>query len=247
MARIALQLYTVREDCERDFEGTLRAVAELGYECVELHSLFTHSAEQVRAWLDQNGLDLCGRHVSLDAIENELPRLVADAEILRTKRTALAWIEPPTTAAEADAVVARLGRIAAATHAVGLDFGFHNHDGELRVLDDGRSFLDRLTDQPLFLELDLGWVWWAGVDPAELLVRLAGRSPLVHVKDFPTRDEPAVSCPVGEGVVGYERIVPAAVAAGVEWLIVEQDETQGPALDSAARSIAGLRPMLGTA
>lgn len=243
MARIALQLYTVREDCERDFEGTLRAVAELGYDGVELHSLFVHSAEQVRAWLDQYGLELCGRHVSLDAIENELPRLVAEAEILGTKRTVLAWIEPPTTANEADATAERLGRIADATRVAGLDFGFHNHDGELRALGDGRSLLDRLTEQALFLELDLGWVWWAGVDPAELLVRLAGRSPLVHVKDFPTRDEPPVSCPVGDGIVGYGHVVPAAVAAGVEWLIVEQDETQGPALDSAARSIAGLRPM----
>ena len=75
---------------------------------------------------------------------------------------------------------------------------------------------------------------------------MRGRAPLVHVKDFPTRDE-RISCPVGEGVVGYEVVVPAAVAAGVEWLIVEQDETQGPALDSARRSIAGLRPMLGAA
>ncbi len=246
MARIGLQLYTVREDCERDFEGTLRAVAEMGYAGVELHSLFVHSAEQVRAWLDQYGLELCGRHVSLAAVETELPRLVREADVLGTRRTVLAWIESPGSGAEADAQAERFGRIADAARAEGLEFGFHNHEGEVRVLDDGRSFLDRLLERPLFLELDLGWVWWAGVDPVELLGRMHGRAPLVHVKDFPTRDE-RISCPVGEGVVGYEVVVPAAVAAGAEWLIVEQDETQGPALESVARSISGLRPMLGAA
>ncbi len=243
MARIGLQLYTVRDDCERDFEGTLRAVAEMGYEGVELHSLFVHSAEQVRAWLDQYGLELCGRHVSLAALESEMPRLVHEADTLRTRRTVLAWIEPPTSAAAADAMVERFSRIAEAARAEALDFGFHNHDGELRALDDGRSFLDRLRVLPLFLELDLGWVWWAGVDPATLLGELHGRTPLLHVKDFPTREE-RISCPVGEGIVGYEAVVPAAIAAGAEWLLVEQDETQGPALDSVRRSLVGLRPML---
>ena len=243
MAHIGLQLYTVRDDCERDFEGTLRAVAEMGYEGVELHSLFTNTAEQVREWLDLYGLPVCGRHVSLAALEDDLPRLVREADVLGTRRIALAWIEPPASAAEAASWVERFGKIAEAAEAKGLEFGFHNHDGELRVLDDGHSFLDRLPELPLFLELDLGWVWWAGVDPVDLLGRTHGRAPLVHVKDFPNHDE-RVSCPVGEGIVGYEAIVPAAVAAGVEWLIVEQDETQGPALDSCRRSLAGLRPML---
>ena len=55
------------------------------------------------------------------------------------------------------------------------------------------------------------------------------------MKDFASRDRSAF-CPVGDGVVGYERVLPAAVRAGVDWLIVEQDETDGDALAAARRS-----------
>ena len=74
MARIGLMLYTVREDCARDFEGTLRAVASLGYEGVELFDLHGHDAAAVRGWLDELGLVACGRHAALDALDPALLR-----------------------------------------------------------------------------------------------------------------------------------------------------------------------------
>ena len=92
----------------------------------------------------------------------------------------------------------------------------------------------------VFLELDAGWAWYAGVDPLTLI----GRGPLVHIKDFRVRGERSF-CPVGDGVVGFERVIPAAVGAGVEWLIVEQDEAQGSELDAARRSLAAVIMMLG--
>ncbi len=92
----------------------------------------------------------------------------------------------------------------------------------------------------MFLELDAGWAWYAGVDPVDLL----GRGPLVHIKDLRSRSGREF-CAVGDGGVGYERFAPAAVEAGVEWLIVEQDESDGPELDDAARSYEALQRMLG--
>jgi sugar phosphate isomerase/epimerase len=65
----------------------------------------------------------------------------------------------------------------------------------------------------------------------------------VHVKDFQTRGARAF-CPVGDGAVGYERVVPAAVEAGAEWLLVEQDEIDGPPLEAVERSLSALRRML---
>ena len=87
--------------------------------------------------------------------------------------------------------------------------------------------LDRLLaldDQPLFPEIDLGWAWYAGVEPERLLAGAAPRVPLVHVKDLATGTGPRF-VPVGEGDVGYGRILPAIRGLGVEWLLVEQDET----------------------
>ena len=132
---------------------------------------------------------------------------------------------------------------AAEAAGLGVELGFHNHDAELRPGSDGRTFLDRLRELSLFFELDLGWVWWAGLDPVELLKELSGRVPLVHVKDFATRGERSFR-PVGDGSVGYERVAPAAVAAGVEWLLVEQDEVEGSSLEAARRSFTALTQML---
>jgi sugar phosphate isomerase/epimerase len=127
--------------------------------------------------------------------------------------------------------------------ALGLELGFHNHDAEVRDLGNGRTALDELLELSVFLELDLGWAWWAGIDPVELLERTRGRVPLVHVKDFRERGERSF-CPVGDGNVDFERILPVAIAQGVEWLLVEQDESDGPALDAARRSLAALTSIL---
>jgi sugar phosphate isomerase/epimerase len=241
---IALQLFTVRDELADDFEGTIARVGELGFGGVELFTHGGRDAAAVRGMLDAAGLTAAGWHASLDAVEGDLAPVAADLRALGTDRLTLAWIEPPADAAAADAMAERLAAVAGRAAAEGLRFAFHNHAGELRPLDDGRSFLDRLLERDGFdLELDLGWVWDAGADPEEWLRRAAGRCPLVHVKDFARRGERAFA-PVGDGAVGYERVVPAAIAAGAEWLIAEQDETEGPALDAAARSLAAIRRFL---
>src|SRR5205823_1124845 len=155
----------------------------------------------------------------------------------------VSWIEPPDSVEAADAARDRVARVADAVAQHGLELGFHNHDGELRPLPDGATFLDRLLELPVFLELDLGWIWWAGVDPQDVLEGPRGRVPLVHVKDFRSRGERSF-CAVGEGAVDYGRIAPAALDAGAEWLLVEQDEADGSALDAARRSLEALGPLL---
>jgi sugar phosphate isomerase/epimerase len=245
-ARVGLMLYTVREECARDLQGVLRRVAAIGYDGVELHDLYGHDASTVRSWLDELGLVAVGRHAGLDALESDLPALAAELRVLGTDRVALAWIDPPGTIAEARAVVERIAAIAVNARDLDLQFGFHNHWGELAPLEDGVTTLDLLCELPadqLWLELDLGWIWEAGVDPVEVLERLAGRCPLVHVKDLRSRGSREY-CPVGDGAVGYDRILPAALRAGVEWLIVEQDEVEGPPFDAVKRSFDVVRGSL---
>jgi len=234
-------LYTVRNECERDLEGTLRAVSALGYDGVELFDLHGHPAERVRGWLDETGLVAVGRHAGLDALESGLPALAEEAGVLGFDRIALSWIEPSRSAAD------RLASLAERARTHGIRLGFHNHERELAPLDGGgETFLDLLRELPddlLWLELDLGWVWFAGVDPVDELARTRGRCPLVHVKDFTSRERKD-DVPVGDGAVGYERVVPAAVEAGVEWLLVEEDEVEGPPLEAVERSLHALRRML---
>jgi sugar phosphate isomerase/epimerase len=237
-------LYTIRDECERDLHETLRRVAELGYEGVELWHLHGHDAARVRGWLDELGLVAVGRHASIEALEGGLDSLAEELRTLGTDRVALGWIEP-----ERDAVP----RIAAAAEAArdrGLQLGFHNHAEEVQALGDGgETFLDLLRELPpelLWLELDLGWVWHGGADPAAELERTRGRCPLVHVKDFRSRDH-REDVPVGDGTVGYERVLPAAVEAGVEWLLVEEDDVEGDPFAAVERSLRAVRRILAEA
>ena len=125
MAQIGLMLYTIRDECERDLEGTLRTVADLGYEGVELWQLHGHEPARVRAWLDELGLVAAGRHASLQALETELPALAAEVEVLGTNRVAISYVEPSRD------LVARIAGVAEAARREGLSLGFHNHAPEL--------------------------------------------------------------------------------------------------------------------
>ena len=247
MSRLGLQLYTVRDDCARDFAGALAVTGELGFQGVELYDLHGLEPDAVRALLDRHGLSACGRHARLDLIGSEMTRLAAELEVLGTDRLVVSWIQPPTSVSDAKAMCERLRTLAGQADTLGLRLGFHNHDGELARLEDGRSLLDRLldgVDEPLFFELDLGWVWYAGADPIDLLERVGDRAPLVHVKDMRRNGGPTF-VPLGDGEVDYSRLGGAAERAGVEWLIVEQDETDGPAFAAVGRSLDALRGILG--
>jgi sugar phosphate isomerase/epimerase len=231
MSRIGLQLYSVRQAAAAHFEATLREVAALGYEGVELFDLHGHEPQQVAAWLAELKLVACSRHARLETIEAELAALAEEAQTLGWKRLVVSWVDP----AELDtSTLARLAVAATAVAGQGLELGYHNHDAEVE-----QGFLERLPGS-VFLELDAGWTWYAGVDPVSLL----GRGPLVHIKDFRVRGEHSY-CPVGDGAIDYERIVPAAARAGAEWLIVEQDEPVGSELEDARRSLAAVITMLG--
>ena len=246
MAGVGLMLYTVRGECARDLEGVLRSVAEIGYDGVELFDLHGHDAAQVREWLDRFGLVAVGRHAGLDALETDLPALAEELRLLGCDRIALSWIDPPESSDDARAAVVRIADIARRVSEHGLRFGFHNHWSELAELDDAETVLDKLRalpDELIWLELDLGWIWEAGADPVAELERTTGRCPLVHVKDFRARGT-REDCPVGEGQVGYEHVLPAALGAGAEWLVVEQDNPEAPALAAVETSFRAVQQML---
>ena len=247
MARVGLQLYTIRAECDRDLREALQRVGGQGYDGVELFQLHGHTPEQVRAWLDESGLVAVGRHARLEQLEEELPQLAAELAALGAARVAISWIDPQDLE-RPHAAVARIGAAAEAAAAAGLRLGFHNHWSELRPLEGGRTFLDLLRELPpalLWLELDLGWIWHAGSDPAAELAKTRGRCPLVHVKDYASR-EGRDDVPVGDGIVGYERVVPAAVAAGADWLIVEEDDVGDEPFAAVERSLRAVRRMLET-
>ena len=236
--RLALQLFTLRTI---DAVAAFPTLAAQGYEAVELFER-PDDAGDLRRRLDDAGLEACGWHVGLDRLEGELPDVVDQARVLGIEHLVVPWTERPDDRAGAEGLAQRLTVLHDRVTAEGLWLGYHNHGHELEPLADGTVVLDVLARvDGLELELDLGWAWAAGADPVALLAAHAHRVPLVHAKDF---GEGEASVPVGEGLVGFERIVPAARDAGVEWFVAEQEEIEGDPLEATARSAEFLRRLL---
>ena len=173
--RVGLMLYSVRDACAADFEGTLREVAALGYEGVEMFDLHGHEPATVAGWLDELGLVAVARHAQPRGHRERAAR--ARRGGARARLGAARRELGGSRRARTTTTLARLAIAATAVAAAGLELGYHNHDAEVE-----QGFLDRLP-HGVFLELDAGWAWYAGVDPVALL----GRGPLVHIKDFRER------------------------------------------------------------
>lgn len=248
---VGLQLYSVRGELARDFAGTLERVGGLGVEGVELGFVESLPAEQAREALDAAELSAISTHVFLEQVEENGSALYAQCELLGHHTIVVTWIAPPETAAEASIVLERLEKTARLSRACGFDLLFHNHDGEFRALDDGTRFIDRLLAEAptVQLELDLGWAWMAGEDIATLMAAVAGRCPIVHVKDFASRVDSTSFVAVGEGSVPF--IDAFDRGATPDWLIAEQDDNFVPdELGAAARScqaVLDLRDQLAAA
>ncbi|MFC1713733.1 sugar phosphate isomerase/epimerase family protein [Candidatus Poribacteria bacterium] len=236
---VALQLYTVRDACEKDFEGTLKQVADMGYAGVELAGTYGRSAEEVKQLLDELGLPCVGSHTG----DRELDEVVAFHKALDCKY--VGWpVFPgglPDTEEGVRAAIERLNARGADYKKHGLHLYYHNHSGEFQTIN-GKAILDWFyenTDPDLVrAQYDVCWIYNADVDPAAYMRKYPGRCQLLHLKDMKA-DETLTE--VGNGVVDFDTIFAASEVAGVEWYIVEQDRWERPSIDSARISLENLK------
>jgi len=241
---IAAQLYTVRDLMAKDLTGTIRAVAALGYAGVEFAGLFNTPVAELRALLDELGLRVCSSHVGLKELQGNLDQVIADYQALGCGIIVVPWLDPALRSDYA-ALSATLNPIAAKVQAAGMRLAYHNHDFELKE-QDGVTGLDQLrtaiAPELMGFELDCGWVHKAGQSPLAKARELAGRLPLLHIKDVDANGD---WIEVGSGAVGYGPVIDAAAGLGVEWLIVELDVCPRPPLESLEISLNWLRQYQG--
>ena len=91
--RVGLQLYTVRAEMPKDFEGTIAKVGATGYKEVEFAGYFNHSAKDVRAIVDKNGLTAPSTHLGYDLIENKMPEMIEVAHTIGHKYIVCPWLD----------------------------------------------------------------------------------------------------------------------------------------------------------
>ena len=232
VGQIGLQLYTVRTEMEKSVEATLTRVAEIGYREVEFAGYFGHSAEQVKAILDRNGLKSPSSHVALDQFTNEFEKTVATAKTLGQTYLICPWLAESARKSLDDykKLAVTFNKLGADCEKAGFKFVYHNHDFEFTPIDGQIPFdiLMQETDPKLVgFEVDLFWVVKANQDPIKYLEANAGRVPLVHVKDM--SEAPARGfADVGSGVLDFKTIFQGCEKAGVKHYIVEHDRPAEP-------------------
>jgi sugar phosphate isomerase/epimerase len=242
---IALQLYTVRDETSRDFAGTLRQVARLGYSAVEFAGYGGLSSGQMEALLAETGLHAVSTHVGFAALERGLDRELDYCQAIGCASLVLpALPSEHRSAGDMPSFAQRLNESGRRCHERGITFGYHNHDFEF-ARSGGAMLLDVLLENtdPLVvaLEFDVYWAAYAWVDPAVYLRKHAGRALLIHVKDM-AADRSFTE--VGEGTLDMAGICRAAREQGARWYIVENDQPRMPSLESARRSLENLRGIL---
>ncbi|GBF75642.1 hypothetical protein PA598K_04062 [Paenibacillus sp. 598K] len=241
---IGVQMYTVRDAASADMEGTLRQIAEMGYEGVEFAGYAGVPADRMRDLLQELNLKAIGSHVSLDSLINDLQGEIAYLKTIGATYAIIPYVgeEVRESAETWQALFDRMQSIGETMKENGLTLCYHNHAFEFDLKIDGEYVFDamysKLDAAVLQCEMDLGWVQYAGEDPLAYIAKYAGRLPLLHLKDFREgpKDQPIDTVELGQGDLSLLPIIEAAGQAGVQWIIVEQDRCANPPLESVRTS-----------
>jgi len=245
---IAIQMYTLRDECEKDFRETLRRVASLGFQGVELAGYGGIPVGKLKELLDELNLQVAACHVPLADLESNLTQVIQDQLELGSKFLVCPYLLPDKrTEEDYLSLIAFLNMAGAECQKAGISLCYHNHDFELDTLHDGRTALDTImeeTDSKLvFAELDVYWLSKRGYDPAEWIATYKDRTKLVHLKDM-TTDEEQFFAAVGTGSINFQAILEKGEEAEIHWWIIEQDATRRTPFESIEISLNNLRKML---
>lgn len=264
--KVGLQLYSVRDEMEKDMDKTLGAVKAMGYDYVEFAGYFEKSAEEVKALLDKHGLECISVHQAPSLFFEEGQKAVDFLKVIGAKYCAIPWYEASKLAGTPDweDTVKRFTELGKLLKGNDIQLLYHNHDFEFEKFED-KYLLDHLYDtidaDLIDPELDTCWVKYGGEDPVKYIKKYAGRVTVLHLKDFTAKamaQGPAYALidadgketkkatkedngfkfmPCGSGIQDFEAILAAAEESGTEYVIVEQDSSyETPSLEAAKQS-----------
>ncbi|MCQ2414321.1 MAG: sugar phosphate isomerase/epimerase [Clostridia bacterium] len=265
---VGIQLYGVREAMTADFEGTLKAIADMGYEYVEFAGYYGKTGEEIKAILDKYGLKCVSVHQGLDFFDENPEEKIKFLKTFGVKYNVIPWYKKDLLAGSPEwpATVERFNKIADLLAKNGMKLGYHNHDFEFEKVD-GKYIHDYIfeavPEDKIEPELDTCWVHYAGIRPEDKIRQFKGRVTLVHLKDFVcknlaagpvydlidnsgkgtgakgSREENGFEFrPCGMGLQNFGNILAACEECGTETVIVEQDKTYDGMTELEAAKIA---------
>lgn len=221
---VGVQLYTVRDQMEKNVEATLAKVASIGYKEVEFAGYFNRTPAQIARTLKTNGLTSPSVHIPVGEIL-KAPTAALDAmETIGHKFAVMPWVDPKErTLDHYKRFVDQFNEAAALTKKRGIQFAYHNHDFEFETVGGQVPYellLERCDKELVKFEMDLFWMNKAKQNPLTYFARFPGRFPLVHVKDMTAGGE---MTEVGAGVIPFKSYFAKASQAGIQHYFVERD------------------------
>jgi sugar phosphate isomerase/epimerase len=248
--KLGVQLYTVRDEAEKDLPKVLQAIHGIGYSEVETYwNVYTHPAPQLKKMITDHGLEVHSGHFNYEGLETKLEY---------AKELGLTYVICPmlpkdmwTSLDGFKKAADQFNTWGAKIQKMGMQFGFHNHNYEFRKFGNTTGFetLMARTDPKLVcLEMDCYWITQSGNDPMKMMDKLGDRVKALHLKDrksgFPPSQELNDAAqhftPVGTGSIDYKAVLAAADRHGIKRLFVEQDFCQGPPIEALRTSYKNL-------
>jgi len=250
---VGLELYSVRQELQKDDVGTVKAVAKMGYEAVEFFSPYTNwttaKAKDMRKLLDDLGVKCPSTHNGAAMFNpDRMDHAMELNQILGSKLIIMASAGKVVDLAGWKGVAEKLNAAAEKMKSSGLRAGFHNHLVEFMPME-GKTPMEVLaaeTTKNVVLQLDVGTCVEAGVDPVAWIKKHPGRFASIHAKDW--SKDPAVGFKAlfGEGDSPWKKIFAAAEkSGGVECYMIEQEGSRLSPMETAEKCLASFKKLRG--
>lgn len=240
MNKINIQLYSVKDALSKDFQGTMKKLADIGYDGVEFCGNYGGmDGDELKSFLDYIGLEAVSAHISVDELEID-EKFNYHTEIL-AKCGCMYIMQPwakPENGEEAKKYGERLEKMAEKLAVAGFNFGFHTHGYEFETKDkDGVTIFDNIMApaELLLAEFDTYWLKKGGADIGEYIRRYTGRINLMHLKQMDATPEGGITS-LDRGIIDYAPIIKDAEKFGTEHFIIEQDHPTVDELTDAENS-----------
>jgi sugar phosphate isomerase/epimerase len=250
---VGLELYSVRDELMKDPLGTIKAVAQMGYQVVEFYAPYfqwtTSYVKQVRKQLNDLGVRCHSTHNGEESFTPEgLKRAIELNQILGAKYIVMAGSSPIAGLAGWRALGERITRLMQTLTPLGMSSGFHNHETEWEPVEGKRPMdvLAATTPKEFMLQFDVGSCVAAKQDPVAWIKSNPGRIKSIHCKDWAHWPWGGYRVLFGEGSSPWSKIFEAAESVGgVEYYLIEQEGSHFPPLDTARRCLANWKQMRG--
>jgi sugar phosphate isomerase/epimerase len=248
---VGLELYSVRNALKDDPMGTVRAVAEMGYQCVEFYAPYfdwpESQTKQMKKLLDDLGVRCYSTHNSSSYFTPENLKKARDMNLLLGSKYVIMSSSDPKPGLDGWKEVAdTLNSAADQLEPAGLKTGYHNHLREFTPVEGKRpiEILAKNTKPSVVLQLDIGTCLEAGSDPVAWIRANPGRIRSIHCKDWSPDAGKGYKVLFGEGAADWKNIFPAAESVGgVEYYLVEQEGSRFSEFDTAKKCLQTFRTL----